>query len=357
VIPQPALWAPATTPVDAASSRRYLRPRPFTLVLVLIAILACLIWLGTRSAPQLAIGVAVIAAVVIDGVTARLALRDVTIELSTSRLLTTTDPLTCTLRVRGARRPIVLAPAARPKVQRFLVDESAPGMIVLAPRRRGVVHTLLVDATVTGPIGLVECARRLRVPLSTSVTIGPAPLPFELDWPHPRAVSFGLSEPAPVGDELYRTVRPYVRGDSRRRVHWKASAHEGTLMVKESDGTGVASVRIILQLDGPGAAAEVAVARAGWTAREALARGWWTELVTVQPRVPPVALPSPIGSPFGPPPFDLVPTLGPTQVVVHRVRTEAAVLTTLATASYGRLACPSGRGLTYLVTAGGDRWL
>jgi hypothetical protein len=100
----------------------------------------------------------------------------------------------------------------------------------------------------------------------------------------------------------------------------------------------------------------VAVGRAAWIAREALARGWWTELVTIQPRVPPVAPPSPIGSPFGPPPFDLVPTLGPTHVVVHRVSTEHAVLTTLATASYGPMAYPSGAGLTYLVTAGGDQW-
>ena len=102
----------------------------------------------------------------------------------------------------------------------------------------------------------------MRVPLGASITVGPTPLPHDIAWPRPRAAHFGLSESTPIGDEVYRSVRPYVRGDSRRRVHWKASAHHGSLMVKESDGTGIVTLRIVVQLDAPGAGAEVALARA-----------------------------------------------------------------------------------------------
>jgi uncharacterized protein (DUF58 family) len=325
--------------------------------LVLIATLSFLLWLGTRSSPQLAIAVAIWVAVVVDAVVARNALRDVTIELLANPLVTTADPFTCTVRVTGARRPVVLVPATRPSLQRFLIEGPEPGVLVLAPRRRGVVHTLVVDAIVVGPIGLMECARRHRVQLATSVTIGPAPVPHDVDWPIPRAVGFGPNESAPIGDDLHRTIRPYQRGDLRRRVHWKATAHHGSLMVKESDGTGVAMLRIVVQLDTPGVAAEMALERASYVASAALRRGWHTELVTVQPRQVPSAPAPPLGSPFGAVPLELTATLGTTHVVARAVRDERAVLTMLATACYGSIAIPTGRGRTYVVTIEGDRWL
>ena len=219
------------------------------------------------------------------------------------------------------------------------------------------MHTLLLDALIAGPIGLIECGRRMRVPLGASITVGPTPLPHDISWPRPRAAHFGLSESTPIGDEVYRSVRPYVRGDSRRRVHWKASAHHGSLMVKESDGTGIVTLRIVVQLDAPGAGAEVALAAARRTsAREALARGWSTELITTQPNAMPFASAGPLGSPFRSPPVELSPVIGPTNVVTRVVTSERAALTTLATASYG--AVPAGRpaGLTLVVTPEGDRW-
>jgi hypothetical protein len=170
-------------------------------------------------------------------------------------------------------------------------------------------------------------------------------------------VGFGPVETAPIGDELFRTIRPYVRGDSRRRVHWEASAHHGSLMVKESDGTGVTSFRIVVQLDGPGAAAEVAVARAAWLAQAGLARGWRTELVTVQPRSTPVAPASELGSPYSPPPIEIAPTLGATRVVAQPVRDERGAIAVLATAGYGSIAVGPSGTFTCVVSPGGDRWL
>ena len=262
MIARSALWAPATTPVEPARTRRHLRPRGFALALLFVAVIGGLLSFATDSMPQLAVAVAVLVAVAIDGFTAFRHGDRWTLEFTAGPLVTTSDPLSCTVRLIGARRPVVIAPAVRPNVQRFLLDGDEPGLIVLAPRRRGIVHTLLLDALVAGPIGLIECGRRMRVPLGASITVGPTPLPHDITWPRPRAAHFGLSESTPIGDEVYRTVRPYVRGDSRRRVHWKASAHHGSLMVKESDGTGIVTLRIVVQLDAPGAGAEVALARA-----------------------------------------------------------------------------------------------
>jgi uncharacterized protein (DUF58 family) len=357
VIPQAALWAPVTTPADHASTRRFVHLRPIAWAVLVIAFGGGVLSLLTDSRPQLVVAVALVTAVVVDAVTAFRTMRGIEISLRSDPLLTTSDPVPCTLRVLGSRRPIVLTPAVRPSVQRFLVDDDRPGTIVLAPRRRGVVHTVLVDAVAVGPIGLVECGRRVRVALATSLTVGPTPLPHPIDWPRPRAIHFGLSDSTPIGDELYRSVRPYVRGDSRRRVHWKASAHRGELMVKEQEGTGIVVLRVVVALAGPSAAAEAAVSRAAFVAASALQLGWVTELITTQPSVAPAAPSGALGSPFGPPPVEVQAVVTPTQVVARTVRGERAVWSTLATASYGPVPVSRSQGLTIVITADGDRWV
>ena len=167
--------------------------------------------------------------------------------------MTTSDPLSCTVRGIGVRRPVVIAPAVRPNVQRFLIDGDGarldrarappPRRGAHLAARRGGRPDRSASSSAGGGCGSRSGAR------SPS---GPHLSPTTSLWPRPRAAHFGLSESTPIGDEVYRSVRPYVRGDSRRRVHWKASAHHGSLMVKESDGTGIVSLRIVLQLDAPG---------------------------------------------------------------------------------------------------------
>lgn len=357
MIPQPALWAPVTTPADAASTRRHLRLRPIAWALLFIAIGGGLLSLVTSSRPQLLVAAALATAVGLDALTAFRTLRTIEISLRTEPLLTTSDPVPCTLRVVGPRRPIVLTPAVRPNVQRFLVEDDRPGTVVLAPRRRGVVHSVLVDAIAAGPIGLVECGRRIRVALDTSLTVGPTPLPHHIDWPRPRALHFGLADSTPRGDELYRSVRPYVRGDSRRRVHWKASAHRGELMVKEHEGTGTVVLRIVVALDGPSAAAEAAVSRAVFVAGVAAERGWITELLTNQPTVAAAAPGGSLSSPFGPPPVETLAMVSPSHIVARTAHGPRAVAATLATASYGPVPVPRVQALTVVITADGDRWV
>jgi uncharacterized protein (DUF58 family) len=351
-----ALWSPATTPAEADRSRRFLRPRGFAAALVVLAVVGALLSFPTDSVPQFVVALALLTAVVLDGAVARRAMRDGELRFDAAPLVTTSEPLPCTVRAEGFGRPVVVTPAVRPAVQHFLIDDEQPGLVVLAPRRRGLVHSLLVDVVCTGPIGLVQCGRRERIALRSAVTVGPTPLPHDARWPRPRATHFGTSATTPVGDELYRSVRPYVRGDSRRRVHWKASAHRGGLMVKETDGTGLVVLRIVVQLPGPSAAAEIALGRAAHLAAESIARGWVTELVTVQPRVVPVAPAPRLGSPFAPPPLEMVAASVPTAPVARVVGSARAAVATLATASYGPAPVTPARGPTVVVTPEGDHW-
>lgn len=351
-----ALWSPATTPAGADRTRRYLRPRPFAAVLVGLGVVGAVSSFPTDSVPQFVVALALLTAVALDAVVARRAVRDGELTFDAGSLITTSEPLTCRVRAEGFTRPVVVTPAVRPAVQHFLIDDELPGLVLLAPRRRGLVHSLLVDVMCTGPIGLVQCGRRERVPLRSTVTVGPTPLEHDVRWPTPRAMHFGTSPTTPVGDELYRSVRPYVRGDSRRQVHWKVSAHRGALMVRETDGTGVVVLRIVVQLPGPSTTGEVALARAAHLAAASIARGWVTELVTVQPRVVPVAPAPRLGWPFGPPPMEVVAASVPTAPVTRVVGSARAAVSLLATASYGPVPVTPASGPSVVVTPEGDHW-
>ena len=135
-------------------------------------------------------------------------------------------------------------------------------------------------------------------------------------------------------DDLFRTIRPYVRGDDRRRVHWKATAHHGELMVRESDGLGVVRVRIVVDLGAPGPGAELAARVALHVVEEALRRHWTVDLVTLD-AAGQVPVLSSLGRTFGTPPQVIPPPLValPTLDAPVRTRTEAG--RRLATAAYG----------------------
>jgi hypothetical protein len=218
------------------------------------------------------------------------------------------------------------------------------------------VQSLAFDVTAIGPAGLFEAGRRYRIPLGGPLYVGPPPLPQRLEWPRPRAIRFGASEVAPIGDDLFRSIRPYTRGDSRRRVHWKASAHHRRLMVSESDGTGIVALRIVVPLPGRGPVADVITARAAWLAEEALRRGWVVNLVTLapvtQPREPSVPLGSPFAFPF---PAPVLPP-SPVHTVDRRVTSSPAIRRELAAACSGTPGASRWHGLTCIVGPEGMDW-
>lgn len=341
--------------VEEAASPRRLRPVAL-IVGVLLVGLSVLLWLFTHEDVQLLIGIAVVTAAAVDAVVAWRALADIHVHLLADGDIVAGEPSQWFVRVDGLRRPASLVPTVLPKPEGVLVTTESGGRVSLPALSRGVVYSLVFDVTVQGPIGLFEAGQRFRVRPDRPVFVGPRPTEIEIAWPQPRAVGFATSEVAPVGDDLYRSTRPYVRGDSLRRMHWKATARHGELMVREQDGTGVALVQVVVDLGPPGPTAEHVVAVASQIARDALRRGWAVHLVTSDA----VAHPppdTPLGSPFGPPPARSVAPAGGVRTRSARVRTFGSITDQLATAAAGvQPAAPRFVGLVCRVGPGGVIW-
>lgn len=167
---------------------------------------------------------------------------------------------------------------------------------VLAPRsstvlegelrfpRRGMHRMGPLRIETAYPGGIVQRARDL--PDSTAdVVVYPSIFPIaRLDPPSGGCglAHIGAPLPQPGGDGEFHGVREYRRGDSPRRIHWRASARHGALLVKELERES-ATRRLVIALDthhlfqagqGPDAAFEYAVRIAGSIARHCLSAGW-----------------------------------------------------------------------------------
>ncbi|HMJ76720.1 MAG TPA: DUF58 domain-containing protein, partial [Iamia sp.] len=239
---------------------------------------------------------------------------------------------------------------ARPSIALRTTD---PGTFVVDAPRRGVVDTMVFDLVSTGPLGLTEAACRVRVWLPTPWLVGPLALPHDPMWPKLRTVPPGEATTVTQGDDLFRGVRPYTRGDPRRSVHWPATAHRGTLMVKERDGIEQVALRIVLELTHAGPDAEMAAGRAAWLIEHGLARGWRVHLVTVEG---PRAAPPPLLGPWAPQPQSALP--GPaTHTVARGIERADRARQQLAAAGIGTPTIETWTGLTRVVSPWGDRWL
>lgn len=326
--------------------------------LLVLAAFALLFWLITDTAVQLAIATAIVVGVVVDGVLAWRAVGPITIDLRCPDEVEVGRASTWTAQILGWTRPVSLSPLLTLHGPDLVVAHGRLGTFEWPELRRGVVPFALLDAKASGPLGLASAGRRHFVTLPTPLHVTPAPLEAEVRWPRSRAVGFGMVEGSPIGDDLFRSVRPYQSGDERRRVHWKATAHHGDLMVRESDGVGVVVVRVVVDLGMPGYEAEVTAGRAAWVAAAALDRGWAVELTTLDasseiPRI------ERMGHTFGPPPSLQVPPLIPLPTVTAPVRNAKEIRRRLSTAAFGTPLAPEGggrRGLVCRVDRHGVHW-
>jgi uncharacterized protein (DUF58 family) len=129
------------------------------------------------------------------------------------------------------------AGASRP---RFVIDRGGSRWhrrvtYRLRPRTRGLLEVGPLSVIVADPFGLVATTRRLADPTTLVVTPPVVSLPsirIPGEWSgsgesRPRSI-------AAVGEEDV-TVRPYQRGDDRRRVHWRATARHAQLMVRREE--------------------------------------------------------------------------------------------------------------------------
>lgn len=324
--------------------------------LALLALGCGLLWFLTDRDAYLAIAIALVVCIVGDGIVAHRAVRWVRISITHRGEVTVGEPAPWVLEVQGWRRPVRIAPRLIADQTERLAFDTHAGVLPWPAMQRGIVSFAVFDALTTGPLGLTEAGRRMIVQLGEPMLVTPPATPVDLRWPRPRADGFGLVEGAPIGDDTFRSVRPYRTGDERRRVHWKATAHHGELMVRESEGTGVVTVRIVVDLGPPGPRAEHAAGVAVWVVGEALARGWGVELVTLDAsRVAPVL--ATLGEPFGTAARLAEPVPLPLPTIAAPVRSPAEARRRLATAAHGTPIEPPGHHkLTCRVSPDGVAW-
>jgi uncharacterized protein (DUF58 family) len=259
---------------------------------------AVLLWwrLWPRPFVVVAMGFALVAVVVLDAASAWAATPDALLARPLGHS-TADRPLTFLFHLPGLRRPVTVSLLDIPSgeiVASVLVTTPEPSTGTLPRAPRGILPWLAFETSARGPLGLVCGVRRHRA--WGPVVVGPAPLRHEVSWgPSPSARQAVDTTPA-RGDDLFRNVREYVRGDPPRLVHWKATAHHGRLMARERDIASVRAVRIVVACRNHGPLTEDALSRVVWTAEEAWRRGWQVRLVTCEPARGPLPPPPLRGS-------------------------------------------------------------
>jgi uncharacterized protein (DUF58 family) len=161
-------------------------------------------------------------------------------------------------------------------------DGAADDDLTLIPVRRDVLRWISVEVATAAPFGLLWWKRRMRLDLPSELLVGPkigpaVELPRQ-DDDH-RGDSLDRS-PRDIGEP--RGVRPYRPGDSRRWVHWPATAHSGELMVREMEGPTAEPVVVVVTLPTDDEAAESVAEQAFGTLVALFDRGTSVFLTTTE---------------------------------------------------------------------------
>lgn len=123
---------------------------------------------------------------------------------------------------------------------------------------RGVHPLGPFTLTATDPFGFAR--RRVRVGAKTRVTV--APRVVDLPALPPSAGEAGgmlQTATAQLGQGADNLVaRPYAPGDSMRRIHWRATAHRDTLMVRQEEQESSPEATVVLDLGADHWSAEAA---------------------------------------------------------------------------------------------------
>jgi len=153
---------------------------------------------------------------------------------------------------RGARPSTALL--ARERVGDESIDVPLPRLGTRATRsvtyrlptgRRGVVAVGPMTITRTDPLGLIRIVQRHGS--VETLWVYPRIHPVE---PLSAGRRFSLEGPtsdlSPHGTVSFHALREYVVGDDPRRIHWRSTAHTGTLMVRQFVDTSLPNGLIVL---------------------------------------------------------------------------------------------------------------
>lgn len=112
--------------------------------------------------------------------------------------------------------------------------ESVEAAYELVAPRRGIFAETEILVSSGGVFGGASIRRRILAP--SALTVFPAVSPID-HFPFDPVVSVALAESYEWGrkgaGQDYYGVREYVHGDSLRHIHWRSSARQGQLIVKE----------------------------------------------------------------------------------------------------------------------------
>jgi uncharacterized protein (DUF58 family) len=155
------------------------------------------------------------------------------------------------LRVRPVDPPgpdVFVGPSGR--------GRAADDLVTVVPARRGMHGSLTLDIASAAPFALQWWTKRVQLPLPTALHIAPRlgsarPVPLR-----PDDGSGDAGEQPRAEEGLPRGARPYVAGDARRLVHWRATAHAGQMMVREVERPAADPVTITVELPADPDAAE-----------------------------------------------------------------------------------------------------
>jgi len=154
--------------------------------------------------------------------------------------------------------------------------------VALVPERRGELSSCVLDVASAAPFGMLWWHEHVTVPLPRPLLVAP-----RVGEPDDGTISEGerahAGRPAPARVGEPRGVRPYRRGDLRHWVHWPATAHTGSLMVREMESPAGPPVTVRAALPPDPDGAERAAERALGTVARLLAEGREVLLVTTEP--------------------------------------------------------------------------
>lgn len=139
----------------------------------------------------------------------------------------------------------------------------------LTPNRRGVYDWPGATLAWADPLGLFWRTRRLEVP--TRLEVYPTTHGLTLpDLLRPLLSEGRLTRQLGLDDPIsLRGAREYAPGDPPGRIHWRLSARQGGLMVRELERMADSSVTVYLDLNGTEVYLESAVRLAASLLREA----------------------------------------------------------------------------------------
>ncbi len=160
---------------------------------------------------------------------------------------------------------------------------SHPTPLTITPDRRGVLAQLAVEVSSAAPFGLVWWRRTITANLDRPIDVAPrrVEVPRQVTARGAHGGSATASHALTAGETI-RSVREYRSGDPMRLVHWPATAHRGSVVVKELELPERPHWTVVVDVSGPTERAERAAERAMGVVCDALDAGVDVTLCTVE---------------------------------------------------------------------------